>query len=209
MPLELYLAYVAACAVIAVVPGPFVALIVGNSLRYGSRAGLLNIAGAQVGMVLLLGVLAIGLTSLIETLGLWFDWLRLAGAAYLAWLGWKLIRHPDSLGDPKSVTAPPSSGPWGGFVLQGFLVMVINPKMLVFYGAFIPQFLDPRGDYDRQLLLLGGTAMVVAMLSDGLYALMVGRAGRWLSRTRVRLVSRLSGACLIGGGVWLALTRTR
>lgn len=204
MSLELYLAYIAACAVIAVVPGPFVALIVGNSLRYGSKAGLLNIAGAQVGMLLLLGVLAVGLASLIESLGLWFDWLRLAGAAYLVWLGWKLIRHPDTLGDPQAVAAPK-----GGFVLQGFLVMVSNPKMLVFYGAFIPQFLDPAGDYDRQLLLLGGTAMVVAMLSDGMYALMMGRAGKWLTRTRVRLVSRLSGASLIGGGVWLALTRTR
>lgn len=204
MSLELYLAYVAACAVIAVVPGPFVALIVGNSLQYGSKAGLLNIAGAQVGMLLLLGVLAIGLASLIETMGLWFDWLRLAGAAYLAWLGWKLIRHPGTLGDPAAAAAPK-----GGFVLQGFLVMVTNPKMLVFYGAFIPQFLDPAGDYDRQLLLLGVTAMVVAMLSDGAYALMIGRAGRFLSRTRVRLVSRLSGACLIGGGVWLALTRAR
>jgi len=204
MSLELYLAYIAACAVIAVVPGPFVALIVGNSLRYGSKAGLLNIAGAQVGMVLLLGVLAVGLASLIESMGWWFDWLRLAGAAYLAWLGWKLIRHPDALSDATAVPAPK-----GGFVLQGFLVMVTNPKMLIFYGAFIPQFLDPTGDYDRQLLLLGGTAMVVAMLSDGMYALMMGRAGLFLSRTRVRLVSRLSGACLIGGGVWLALTRTR
>lgn len=204
MSLELYLAYVAACAVIAVVPGPFVALIVGNSLRYGAKAGLLNIAGAQVGMALMLGVLAVGLASIIETMGWWFDWLRLAGAAYLAWLGWKLIRQPDALGDPAAIAAPR-----GGFMLQGFLVMATNPKMLVFYGAFIPQFLDPAGDYDRQLLLLGGTAMAVAVLSDGAYALMIGRAGRFLSRTRLRLVSRLSGACLIGGGLWLALTRAR
>lgn len=204
MSLELYLAYAAACVVVAVVPGPFVALIVGNSLRYGARAGLLNIAGAQAGLALMLGVLAIGLASLIETMGWWFDWLRLAGAAYLAWLGWKLIRHPEALGDPAAVTAPK-----GGFVLQGFLVMATNPKVLVFFGAFIPQFVDPAGDYDRQLLLLGGTAMVVATLSDGAYALLTGKAGRWLSRGRLRLVSRLSGACLIGGGVWLALTRAR
>ncbi len=205
MSLETYIAYVAACVVIAVVPGPFVALVIGNSLRYGPRAGLLNVAGAQAGLALMLGVLAIGLASIIETMGWWFDGLRLAGAAYLVWIGWTLIRYPDALRDP--VAASP---PRGGFVLQGFLVMATNPKVLVFFGAFIPQFVDTAaGGYDRQLLLLGGTAMIVAALSDGAYAVLTGKAGRFLSQTRVRLVSRLSGACLIGGGVWLALTRAR
>jgi threonine/homoserine/homoserine lactone efflux protein len=85
--------------------------------------------------------------------------------------------------------------------------MLANPKALLWFGAFIPQFLDPRGDYVAQIALLGLTAMAVAALTDGAYAVLAGRAGALASRSRARLVSRLGGACLVGGGIWLALTR--
>ena len=91
--------------------------------------------------------------------------------------------------------------------LQGLLVILSNPKGLLWFGAFIPQFVDPKGDYVGQIVLLGVTAMAVALVSDGAYAVLTGRAGALLSRQRVRLVSRLSGAFLVGGGIWLALTR--
>lgn len=203
MSIELYLAFIAACTLVAVIPGPMVALVVANSLSHGTRAGLLNVAGSQIALALMLGTLVAGLASVVEAMGWWFDWLRLAGAAYLVWLGWKLLR---STGE---VTPAQLRRPHGGFFLQGFLVMITNPKVLLFFGAFIPQFIDPTHDAAGQVVLLGATAMVIAVLSDSAYAVLVGRAGAWLSRTRVRLVSRLSGACLIGGGVWLALTRTR
>ncbi len=87
--------------------------------------------------------------------------------------------------------------------------MLSNPKALLFFGAFIPQFVDPRSDYVPQVALLGATAMVVALISDSAYAVLTGRAGRLLARQRVRLLSRASGVCLIGGGLWLALTRAR
>jgi threonine/homoserine/homoserine lactone efflux protein len=82
-----------------------------------------------------------------------------------------------------------------------------NPKALVLFGAFIPQFVDPKGDYVSQVLLLGITAMATAFVFDSLYAVLSGRASSALSRQRVRLVSRISGLCLMGGGVWLALQR--
>jgi homoserine/homoserine lactone efflux protein len=204
MSIELYLAYVLACIVITIVPGPTVTLIVANSLTHGSRAGLLNVAGTQLGLGLMLIVLVIGLASVIEIMGWWFDWLRLAGAAYLIWLGWKLLRSSGSLEAPGSV--PP---PRGGFVLQGFLVLMGNPKALLWFGAFIPQFIDPKGDYVGQVFLLGATAMAVAAASDGAYAIVTGRASALLTRNRVRLVNRIGGLCLIGGGAWLALTRAR
>jgi threonine/homoserine/homoserine lactone efflux protein len=99
--------------------------------------------------------------------------------------------------------------PRGGFFLQGLLVMLSNPKALVFFGAFIPQFVDPSADHRAQVMLLGATAMAMALLSDGAYAVLTGRAGRLLTRARVRLVSRISGGCLIGGGLWLAFSRAR
>jgi len=204
MSLQLYLAYVVACFVITIIPGPTVTLIFANSLRYGTRAGLLNVLGTQAGLGLMLLILLVGLSSFIATMGWWFDWLRLAGAAYLVWLGWKLLRSPGSLQAPGSV--PP---PRGGFFLQGFLVLMSNPKALLWFGAFIPQFVDPKGDYVAQVVLLGLTAMAVAAISDGAYAVLTGRAGAMLSRERVRLASRIGGVCLIGGGAWLALTRAR
>ena len=202
MSLEIYLAYVLACAVITLVPGPTVSVIIANSLAHGPRAGLLNVAGTQLGLGLMMAILAIGLSSVIAAMGWLFEWLRWAGAAYLVYLGWKLLRTPDIV-DP----ARPTSMPRGGFVLQGFLVLMANPKALLWFGAFIPQFVDPSGNYVGQIILLGLTAMAVALVSDGAYAVLTGRAGALLSRQRVRLVSRLSGAFLVGGGIWLALTR--
>jgi threonine/homoserine/homoserine lactone efflux protein len=204
MSLELYLAYVAACIVLVIVPGPTVTLIVANSLKYGTRAGLINIAGTQLGLALCIGIVLLGLASLIAALGWWFDVVRLAGAAYLVWLGWKLLRSSGSLDSVESAPRP-----HGGFFVQGFAVLMSNPKALVLFGAFFPQFIDPNGDYISQVILLGITAMVVALVFDGLYAILAGRAGAMLTRRRVRLVSQASGLCLIGGGVWLALARTR
>ena len=204
MTIEIYLAYVLACLVITIIPGPTVTLIVANSLTHGTRAGLLNVLGTQFGLGLMMLVLAVGLTSLIATMGLWFDWLRLLGAAYLIWLGWKLLRSSGGLARPSVGPAPR-----GGFVLQGFLVLLGNPKALLWFGAFIPQFVDPSGDYVRQVVLLGLTAMATAALSDGGYALLAGGARNMMSKSRVRLVSRVGGVCLIGGGAWLALARTR
>ena len=203
MPVELYLAYVLTCFIIAVIPGPTVTLIVANSLTHGSRAGLLNVAGTQLGLGLMMLVLVVGLSSIIATMGIWFDWLRLIGAAYLIWLGWKLLR---SSGGIEQEAAP---RPRGGFVLQGFLVLLGNPKALLWFGAFIPQFVDPSGDYVWQVVFLGLTAMVTAGISDGGYALLAGGARHLMSRSRARLVSRIGGLCLIGGGAWLALARTR
>ena len=204
MTAEIYLAYVLACAVITLIPGPTVTVIVANSLAHGTRAGLLNVAGTQLGLGLMMATLVVGLSSVIAAMGWVFDWLRIAGAIYLAWIGWKLLRSPDSLAETRSAAAPR-----GGFLLQGFLVLMSNPKALLWFGAFIPQFVEPKGNYVAQIVLLGATAMAVALLSDGAYAVLTGRAGAMLSRKRVRLVSRLGGTFLIGGGVWLALMRTR
>ncbi len=204
MSLELFAAYLLACAVIVIVPGPTVTLIVANSLRHGSRAGLLNVAGTQAGLLVMIAIVGIGLSSMIAAIGHWFDWLRLAGAAYLAWLGWRMIRSSEGTAGSAADAKPPH----GGFFLQGVLVALSNPKTLVFFGAFFPQFLDPAGDHATQIAIMGATAMSLAALSDSAYAILAARAGRLLTRGRVRLLSRASGGFLIGGGLWLASSRT-
>ncbi len=204
MSSELYFAYLIATIVIVIVPGPTVTLIVANSLTHGTRAGLLNVAGTQAGLAVCIGIVALGLVSFMQTIGWWFDWLRILGAAYLIWLGWKLIRSTGEID-----VGGAARKPRGGFLLQGFLVMMSNPKTLFFFGAFIPQFIDPARDYLSQIAILGPTAMLVALASDGFYAIAVGRARRLLTQRRVRFINRASGACLIGGGLWLALSRSR
>ena len=204
MSIELYLAYVLACILITIIPGPTVTLIIANSLTHGTRAGLLNVAGTQLALAIMLGVLLIGLSSIIATMGFWFDWVRIAGAMYLVWLGWKLLRVNAGFGE---VGRTPK--PRGGFFLQGFLVLMSNPKALLWFGAFIPQFVDPAGNYVGQIILLGLTAMATAALTDGAYAVLGGRTGRFMSARRIRAAPRISGLFLIGGGVWLAFARAR
>lgn len=200
MTLESYLAFSAAAAALALVPGPTVTVIIANSLRYGARAGLMNVAGTQVGFVIWLAIAALGLGAAIEVMGIWFDVLRYAGAAYLIWLAIKLFRAKGNL-----AIAVDRARPRGSFFLQGFIVIVSNPKMLVLFGAMIPPFIVPGGDPMQQILLLGLTFMAIAAVGDTAYALMAGKAGAFLSRSRIRALEIASGCFLLGGGLWMAL----
>jgi threonine/homoserine/homoserine lactone efflux protein len=204
MSLSVYSTFLLACIVVVIVPGPTVTLIVASSLRHGRRAGMLNVAGTQLGLLLTVGIVLLGLASLIAAMGAWFIWLRLVGAAYLIWLGCKLLM---ASGEIAVGTAPRT--PRAGFFVQGLAVALSNPKTLLFFGAFFPQFMDPNRDFTLQVLIMGATAMAVAAISDSAYALLASRAGAALSRRRVRLMTRASGGMLIGGGVWLALSRTK
>ncbi len=201
MSLTVYLAFLLACVVVIIVPGPTVTLIVANSLRHGRRAGMLNVAGTQLGLALTVGVVLLGLASLIAAMGAWFLWVRLAGAAYLIWLGFRLLTASGEIATPRK--------PRGGFFVQGLAVALSNPKTLLFFGAFFPQFMDASRNFALQVLIMGVTAMAVAAVSDSAYALLASRAGAALSRRRVRLMTRASGGMLIGGGLWLALSRAK
>src|SRR5258708_22399437 len=139
------------------------------------------------------------------TMGYWLDWVRFAGAAYLVCLGIKLIRASVE-GVNADAPRPP---PRGGFFLQGFLVLLSNPKVLVFFGAFIPQFMDMSKDHFSQVALLGSTFMITGAITDSIYAVLAGRARTFFSARRTKLLSRVSGGFMIGGGIWLALTRAR
>ena len=206
MPLDTYLAFVAVCLVAIVVPGPTNTLILANGMRHGVRAALLNVAGTQAGLALMIAVAGVGLTSVIEAAGHWFEWIKLIGAAYLVWIGIQMIRGAGRSGEDGMHAA---RQPRCGFFLQGLIVCLGNPKQLLFFGALLPQFLNPAGDHLSQIALLGGTAVFFAALSDGAYALAAGQIGRRLTAARIRLVTRLSGGMLIGGGLWLAFSRAR
>jgi len=196
-------AVAAASFVIIIVPGPTVTVIVANSLRDGARAGLLNVAGTQAGLVPMLLIVALGLETVVSVMGYAFEWIKLAGAAYLIWLGWRMLRSKGEIGDVDKVRRPRM-----GYFWQGFVVIWSNPKALFFFGAFIPQFVDPAvGSTFWQTVVLGLVFMAVGAIFDSAYALVAGRAGKMLTQARVRLVERVSGMLLIGGGLWLATLR--
>lgn len=197
--------FTAACIAIIVVPGPTVTVIIANSVRAGSRAGLLNAAGTQLGLIIMVGILALGLEAVMRFMADTFIYLKVLGAAYLVWLGFQLWQSNGTLLDSGSANARKRSN--AGYFWQGFIVIWSNPKALFFFGAFIPQFIVPGSNAAFQTVVLGLIFMIVGAVFDGLYALAAGKAGSWMSRTNIALVERISGTCLIGGGLWLAMSR--
>jgi homoserine/homoserine lactone efflux protein len=200
MTIETYLTFCLAALGLALVPGPTVTVIIANSLRYGARAGLMNVAGTQVGVVIWLAIAAAGLQAAISVMGIWFDVLRYAGAAYLIWMGYKLFRSNGDL-----AIATDRARPKGSFFLQGLVVIMSNPKMLVLFGALMPPFMTKGGNAFNEVLLLGLTFMGIAVIGDTLYAISAGKAGAFLSRSRIRALEIVSGCFLVGGGLWMAL----
>jgi threonine/homoserine/homoserine lactone efflux protein len=201
MAIDLYIAFVLASVVLVLIPGPNVAVIVAASIGQGSRHGLVAVAGTSTAMVFQLALTVLGMTAMLALLADWFAWLRWAGVAYLVYLG---IRQWRAASDGPSDNAAP--GLAKRLFWRGFIVSATNPKTLLFYGAFFPQFIDPAGDIAAQLAVLAVTFLVVAIILDSGWALTAGYAKRHLAG-RGRLVNRLSGGFLIGAGLSLALAR--
>jgi threonine/homoserine/homoserine lactone efflux protein len=195
--------YLGACFLLAIVPGPTVTVILANSLKGGTLAGIAIIAGTQLGLVTMIAVVALGLEAVMGFMAFAFDWIKLAGAAYLVWLGFNMLRSSGELGVASA--APAKS--YRRLVLDGFLVIWSNPKALIFLGAFLPQFVTDEAATFWQVMLLGLFFMLIAGSTDAAYALLGGRARSLLSAARIRVVSRISGAILMAGGVWLALQK--
>lgn len=203
MPLELYLAFVAATAILILIPGPAVSLIVANSIAYGGRRALVTVAGSSSAIVVQLVILTLGMTSLLALLAQWFEWLRWAGVAYLIYLG---VQHwragPFTLADAQRSVSHQRLY-WQGFIVNG-----TNPKTLFFYAAFFPQFIDAGQPALSQLVLLSVTFFVIATVIDGSYALIGGRLrGLLTSPRRALWRNRLTGSLIIGAGLGLALAR--
>lgn len=204
---DLYLAFIAACAVLIAIPGPNVALIVANSVAHGARYGLMTVAGTASAMVMQLALVVLGASAVLGLLADLFEWLRWLGVAYLVWLGVRTWRSAGRLAATDLQATPAAPRSLLAIFARGFAVSLTNPKTLVFYAAFLPQFVRAdAGDMTHQLLVLAGTFLVVAVLLDGTWALLASRL-RGLLRARARLRNRLTGGLLIGAGIGLAFAR--
>lgn len=203
MSIELYSAFILACIVLALTPGPNMALFIGNGTAYGTRAALLTVLGNMFGLTILVAFATLGMTSIMTVMSQGFDLIRWAGAAYLVWLGYGRLRAAFSTQPDEPAVTPRR----GRYVWQGAAVSLSNPKVLLFLGALFPQFVDPASALGPQLALLAATFVVVVAGVDFLLALAVGAARGWFTLRRRKIADGISGAFLIGGGLWLALAR--
>lgn len=195
---DLFAAFLLLTIVLLLTPGPIVTLVIATSAGKGLRAGLVTVAGTSIGNAILLATIAFGLGFILRNAGLALDMLRLIGAAYLVWLGVQAWRGAGRA----APVAPHRLQFW-----RGFLVAISNPKAIAFYTAFLPQFVDPALPSARQLAVMCSVTVLLGTITDSSWAILAGLGRAWLMKRHARLVGRLSGAALIGGGIWLSLAR--
>jgi threonine/homoserine/homoserine lactone efflux protein len=197
---ELFTAFLLITLVLMLIPGPIVTLVVATSARQGLRAGLVTVAGTSCGSAAVLTVIALGLSWILGHALAWFEMLRWVGAAYLVWLGIQAWR-----GAGRREPAPPDDRIHFG---RGFLVALSNPKTIAFFTAFLPQFVDPGLPAARQLAVMCAVSVLLASVTDSGWAILAGLGRAWFMKpARNKLLGRLSGLTLIGGGIWLSLAR--
>jgi threonine/homoserine/homoserine lactone efflux protein len=198
--------FLMASLILLVVPGPAVLFIVARSLDRGTRGGLVTVLGISLGTIAHILVTAFGLAAVMSTTPLAFQVIKYGGAAYLVYIGVRQLLPSSGGRRPEQSTA----GQNRRLFWDGFLVNLLNPKAMLFFFAFLPQFADPaRGNLTLQLLLLGGVFLAMALLSDSLYALLAGRIAGWLrSRPAIfRWQRYLSSAILIALGIFTAFSQ--
>jgi threonine/homoserine/homoserine lactone efflux protein len=195
---------VAALALI-VVPGPAVTYIVAQSVDKGRRAGLVSVLGIGLGGLVHVAAAAIGLSALLASSATAFTAVKLLGAAYLIALGLRQLYGRDREPDVQAELAPGGAAPARRLLAHGVVVNVLNPKTALFFLAFLPQFVDPAlGSAALQVAVLGGVFVVLAVISDSLYALLAAALADTLRRSeRARRIRRL-----VSGSVFVALGAT-
>ena len=199
-----------AAIALAAVPGPAVLYIVTQSVVGGRVAGLFSALGVATGGAVHVAAAAIGLSSLLVSSALAFEIVKYAGAAYLVFLGVRRLLARD---EPERVegAARPARSPWSLY-WQGVVVNVLNPKTAIFFLAFIPQFVDPRGGAaPGQIAVLGLVFVAVALVSDSVYALAAGTAGGLMRGSRRYLQTErwVSGSVFVGLGLATAFSGAR
>ena len=201
MGIEQIIYYCLACFIVVIVPGPTVTLIIANALSFGTKAGVLNVAGTQLGLILMIGLLAIAFQIVTQQLQWFLIIVRYLGAVYLVWLGYKIFTSR-SLAQ-KTMSKKHSNSK---FVLQGFVVIWSNPKAFLFLGAFIPQFLDLNQINGFKIIYLGLLFMLIGSIFDSAYAVVFGKFRTLVSTNYLLLLNRIGGCLLALLGVWLAIT---
>jgi len=207
LPTSHLLAFTVTAFVLIAIPGPSVLFTVSRAITLGRAAGVATVAGNTVGAFAQVVAVAFGIGPLVERSVLLFTLLKLAGAAYLVFLGAQAIRHRRSLAEALGAKIEPKSAT--RIVIDGFTVGVTNPKVIVFFAAMLPQFVDRQsGNVPVQIIALGAIFAAIALFSDSTWALAAGTVRSWLANSprRLELVGGAGGLAMIAIGTRLALT---
>ena len=209
VPLSNLLTFALAAAVLIAVPGPSVLFVIGRSLALGRKGGLLSVLGNALGMIPQIVAVALGVGVALAQSVLLFTIVKFAGAAYLVFLGVQAIRHR---GRSTTAADPSRSASTFRVLREGFIVGATNPKSLVFFVAVLPQFVEyTSGAIPLQLAVLGAVFLLIALVSDSIWAIAAGTARQWFARSprRISTLSTTGGAMMIALGGTLALTGTK
>ena len=210
MSLETWLAYTLACVVLTIIPGPSVMLVVGQTLMRGKTAAMMCILGDVVGSIVLTGLSFAGVGAILAASTVLFQTVKWVGVLYLAWLGYSQIREArrDGGSVETSVQTRSLKGSFWRSFWAGTLTAIFNPKAIVFYMAFLAQFIDPAGDLAVQLAVLTVTSSLVVMgLLTG-YAVLAARARKVFQTSKARRrMGYAGGGFMIGGSALMAITR--
>ncbi|NUU20342.1 MAG: LysE family translocator [Streptomycetaceae bacterium] len=203
------LAFAAMSFVLIVIPGPSVLFVVGRALAHGRRVALTSVLGNTLGAYTLVLAVALGVGPVVERSALVFTALKLAGAAYLVFLGVKAFRHRGRLLGAADEDSGDVRRGRGRVLWEGFVVGVTNPKTMVFFTAVLPQFVDRgQGHVVVQMLLLGLVFNVIAIAADSTWGMVAATARGWFARSprRLSMVGGAGGVAMIGLGVTVAAT---
>lgn len=200
--------FIAAAIVVLLVPGPGVVYVVARSATQGYRAGIVSVLGLSTGALLHVVAATIGLSAILLASATAFTVIKFLGAGYLVYLGIRMLLSRES------VQLPDTSSRKAMYRLftDGVIISAFNPKIAIFFLAFLPQFVRPgTDDVSRQILLLGLTYVGLAILTDGCYSLLAGKLRTWFLQQKLRrnLTRYLGGGVYIGLGVSTALTGNR
>lgn len=205
MSLEIWLAFVAASAVLLVIPGPTILTVISYSMAHGRRANVPLVAAVALGDSTALIVSLLGLGALLATSAFWFTAVKWVGGLYLLYLGIRLVRAGISSAEFSAPVAPGSR--WRLFA-NTYLVTALNPKGIVFFVAFLPQFISAHASVTQQLWVLGTTFVAMATLNATLYAVFAGSARRLLSSGKAQRRFNMAGGTLLSAaGVWALLAK--
>jgi threonine/homoserine/homoserine lactone efflux protein len=203
MSIGVLTAFLAACVFLALTPGPNMSLIIANTTAHGLKAGLWTLAGSTTGLAILVAIAALGMTSVMILMADWLDVIRWLGAAYLVYLGARQLHMVLRTPDAASARVPRG----GSLYLNGLLVSLSNPKVLLFLGAFLPQFVDPGSAPGPQLALLAAIFVATLAAVDVTYTLVLARARRAFTARHTRVLDGVAGGLLLAGGALLATLR--
>ena len=190
--------FLIASFLVVIVPGPTVSLIIANSLKSGTRAGILNVVGTQIGLIILILLLALGFKAISPFLEDVIKFVRVIGAVYLMTLGYLSFTSKNLSDNSEKLNKFDKK-----FILQGLIVILSNPKAFLFLGAFIPQFINISQPIGSQIIYFGILFMIVGAIFDGMYAVIFGKFREIIINKYINILNKLGGALLFFVGLWL------